>query len=150
MTFRTLPILITSKAPATRLDMINRRQVLSTCCALTMLLSQPALGQSEQPFTAAAFRAAQREGRSILVEIHASWCAICKAQTRVLSRLLADPKFKDIVVFRVDFDAQKAEVRAFGASMQSTLITFQGGDEVARSVGDTDANVIADLLSLAL
>jgi hypothetical protein len=55
-----------------------------------------------------------------------------------------------MVVFRVDFDTQKAEVRNFKARMQSTLITYQGTKETGRSVGDTNPDSIADLLSLAL
>jgi hypothetical protein len=34
--------------------------------------------------------------------------------------------------------------------MQSTLITFKGSEEIARSVGDTNPESIADLLALAL
>ena len=41
-------------------------------------------------------------------------------------------------------------MRNFKARMQSTLITFKGGEEVARSVGDTNPDSIADLLALAL
>jgi len=41
-------------------------------------------------------------------------------------------------------------VRAFGARSQSTLIAFKGAKETARSVGDTDAGSIADLLDTTL
>ena len=39
---------------------------------------------------------------------------------------MAEPKFKDLIYFIVDFDAQKDAVRFFGAQMQSTLIAFKG------------------------
>jgi hypothetical protein len=50
------------------------------------------------------------------------------------------------MVFRVDFDSQKDAVKAFGARMQSTLITFKGFQETGRSVGDTNSSSIAALL----
>jgi thioredoxin 1 len=118
--------------------------------AAILCASAPAFAAEEQPFTRQAFLAAQKDGKSILVEIHASWCPTCQAQKPILGKLFADPKFKNLAVFRVDFDSQKDEVRNFKARIQSTLITFKGNEEIARSVGDTNADSIADLLALAL
>jgi thioredoxin 1 len=129
--------------------MITRRSLLSIAAA-SALAPAPAFAAEELPFTRQAFQAAQKDGKSILVEIHASWCPTCAAQKPILSKLFADPKFKNLAVFRVDFDGQKDEVRNFKARIQSTLITFKGNEEVARSVGDTNAASIADLLALAL
>ena len=42
----------------------------------------------------------------------------------------------------VDFDTQKDVVRQMGATMQSTLVVFRGKQEIARSVGDTNADSI--------
>jgi thioredoxin 1 len=112
--------------------------------------SRTAFAAEEQPFTRSAFEAAQNAGKSILIEIHASWCPTCRAQKPILSKLMFDPRYKEISVFRVDFDSQKAEVRNFKARFQSTLITFKGTEERARSVGDTNPDSIADLLALAL
>lgn len=102
------------------------------------------------PFSAEAFRAAQASGSPILVEIHADWCPTCKAQKPILDKLTADPKFKDMKIFRVDFDAMKPEVKQFGAQMQSTLIVFKGTAEQGRSVGDTKEASIAALLDKSL
>ena len=101
-------------------------------------------------FSAEAFKAAQASGSPILVEIHADWCPTCKAQDPILDKLTADPKFKDLKVFRVDFDAMKPVVRQFGAQMQSTLIVFKGSAEQGRSVGDTKEASIAALLDKSL
>ena len=100
----------------------------------------------DTPFEQTAFAAAQREGKPILVEVWASWCPTCAAQRPILEKLTADPAFKDLVVFRVDFDAQKPQVREFGAQMQSTLVVFRGAAERGRSVGDTNADSIRALL----
>jgi thioredoxin 1 len=101
-------------------------------------------------FSADAFKAAQASGSPILVEIHADWCPTCKAQSPILDKLTADPKFKDLKVFRVDFDAMKPVVKQFGAQMQSTLIVFKGPAEQGRSVGDTKEASIAALLDKSL
>lgn len=102
------------------------------------------------PFSAEAFKAAQASGSSILVEIHADWCPTCKAQNPILNKLTADPKFRDLKIFRVDFDAMKPAVKQFGAQMQSTLIVFKGAAEQGRSVGDTREASIAALLDKSL
>jgi thioredoxin 1 len=99
-----------------------------------------------QDYNAKAFAAAQAAGKPILIEIHASWCPTCKAQLPILGELEKQDKFKDLMVFRVDFDSQKDAVKAFGARVQSTLITFKGTKETGRSVGDTNAASIAGLL----
>src|SRR5258708_4567003 len=130
--------------------MITRRFLLSAASAAVLFTSTAAFAAEEQPFTRQAFQAAQNSGKSILVEIHASWCPTCQAQKPILGKLFADPKFKNMAVFRVDFDAQKDEVRNFKARIQSTLITFKGTQEIARSVRDTNPASIADLLALAL
>ncbi len=102
------------------------------------------------PYSAEAFKAAQASGSPILVEIHADWCPTCKAQAPILAKLTADPKFKDLKVFRVDFDAMKPALQRFGAQMQSTLIVFKGSAEKGRSVGDTKQASIAALLDKSL
>ena len=102
------------------------------------------------PFSASAFKAAQAAGNPILVEIHADWCPTCKAQKPIVEKLSADPKFSDLKIFRVDFDAMKPIVKDFGAQMQSTLIVFKGSTEKGRSVGDTRPDSIAALLDKGL
>lgn len=110
----------------------------------------PLWANTAVPFSAEAFKAAQASGRPILVEIHADWCPVCKAQSPILDRLTAEPRFKNLKVFRVDFDAMKPVVREFGAQAQSTLIVFKGAAEQGRSVGDTREASIAALLDKSL
>ena len=110
----------------------------------------PSWASPAVPFSAEAFKAAQASGGPILVEIHADWCPTCKAQNPILDRLTSASKFKDLKIFRVDFDAQKAVVKEFGAQMQSTLIVFKGAAEQGRSVGDTKEASIGALLDKSL
>jgi thiol-disulfide isomerase/thioredoxin len=118
--------------------------------AATAVLVAPAFGTETKAFDPQSFAAAQKEGKSILVGIHASWCPTCKAQDPILGELMAEPKFKDLVYFVVDFDNQKDAVQFFGARVQSTLIAFKGATETGRSVGDTSRTSIASLLSKTL
>src|SRR5665647_3403082 len=130
--------------------MILTRRFLSGAIVAAALagagLFSPASADTTVPFSAEAFKAAQAAGSPILVEIHADWCPTCKAQKPILDKLTADPKFKDLKIFRVDFDAMKPQVREFGAQMQSTLIVFKGTAERGRSVGDTKQASISALL----
>jgi thioredoxin 1 len=130
--------------------MISRRHFLASVGAAVVVSFGAADAGNEQSFTAQAFRAAQDAGKPILVDIEASWCPTCRTQARILNELTAQPKFRDLVVLRVDFDSQKQEVRNFGARAQSTLIVFKGTDEVGRSVGDTNPSTIAALLAKAI
>jgi thioredoxin 1 len=118
--------------------MLSRRSILKASLIATAIGVSPALAETAPSFDAKAFADAQKAGKPILVAIHASWCPTCKAQAPILSELRADPKFKDLVYFVIDFDSQKDWVNRFDARMQSTLIVFKGPKEEGRSVGDTD------------
>jgi len=127
--------------------MLSRRSLLIVASAFALT---PALAESPRTFDATPFAEAQKNGKPILVAIHASWCPTCKAQQPILGDLLADPKYRNVAYFVIDFDSQKDLVKRFGVRMQSTLIAFKGSQEEARSVGDTNRESIAALLNKAL
>jgi thiol-disulfide isomerase/thioredoxin len=130
--------------------MLSRRSLLFAAAAASAAIATPTSAAGPQPFNDAAFAEAQKAGKPVFVAIHASWCPICKAQTPILAELMADPRFKDLTYFTIDFDSQKDLVRRFGARMQSTLISFKGTAEQGRSVGDTNRQSIAALLNKTL
>jgi thiol-disulfide isomerase/thioredoxin len=117
--------------------MLSRRSVLVASLVASALAMAPALAETAPAFDAKAFADAQKAGKPILIAIHAPWCPTCKAQAPILSELRADPRFKNLATFVVDFDSQKDVVKRFGANTQSTLIAFKGQKEQGRSVGDT-------------
>jgi thiol-disulfide isomerase/thioredoxin len=130
--------------------MHSRRSILFATVATISALAAPAFAAETKTFEPGPFAAAQQAGKPILVAIQASWCPTCKAQKPILSELMAEPKFKNLVYFVVDFDSQKEAVKYFGARVQSTLITFKGATETGRSVGDTEPSSIAALLNKTL
>jgi thioredoxin 1 len=132
------------------LVMLSRRCVLFAAIAAGTAFVVPAFATETKTFDPQSFAAAQQAGKPIFVAIHASWCPTCKAQTPILSELMAEPKFKNLVYFVVDFDSQKDAVKYFGARMQSTLIAFKGATETGRSAGDTERASIAALLDKTL
>lgn len=127
-----------------------RSLLLVIVAAAALFGAFPAAAEEWKPFDAAAFAEAQKEGKPILIDVFAVWCPVCRAQNPILVQLTREPKYKDLVVFKVDFDTQKDALRAFNAQSQSTLIVFKGGSEQGRSVGDTDQDSIAALLDKAL
>jgi thioredoxin len=124
--------------------------LLLVVASVTLLASLPASSAEWKPFDAAAFAQAQKDGKPILVDIFAVWCPTCRAQNPILTQLTREPKYKDLVLFKIDFDTQKDAVRALKATSQSTLIAYKGETETDRSVGDTNPASIAALLDSAL
>jgi thioredoxin len=127
-----------------------RALIVVVISGAALLASLPASAAEWKSFDAASFAEAKEQGKSILVDIFAVWCPVCRAQNPILVQLTREPKYNDLVVFKVDFDKQKDDVRALNAQNQSTLIVFKGEAETGRSVGDTDKDSIAALLDKAL
>jgi thioredoxin-like negative regulator of GroEL len=123
------------------------RRLLVIASVIAALSAAPALAGTEIPYTPTAFQAAQAANEPIVVWVHATWCPTCAKQAPILSKLEADPGYKGLKVFMVDFDSQKDVVRGFGVQMQSTLIAFHGAKEEARSTGQTDEAAIRAIVA---
>ena len=124
----------------------TRRALLALLVMVSAVWAVPAFAVEPVPFTEQAFDAAQKSGKPILVDTYATWCDICARQKPIIDKLLQEPKYKDLVTFRVNFDTQKDIMRKFNARVQSTLIVFHGDKEVGRSVGETQPEWIEDLM----
>jgi len=127
--------------------MLDRRTLFAALAGIA--LAAPAL-TGTMAFKATDFDKARMSGKPVLVEVTAPWCSVCKAQKPILSELRAQPRFKDLTVFEVDFDSQKDALRSLNVQKQSTLIVYRGGQEVGRSTGETSKKAIEGLLSKAL
>ncbi|GAA0733472.1 hypothetical protein GCM10009106_16150 [Sphingomonas japonica] len=110
------------------------------------VVAAPASATERVAYSDAAFAAAQRAGRPILVEVHAPWCPVCAAQGRMLDKLTAKGD-RDLIVFRIDYDSQKPLWKKFGAQKQSTMIAFRGAKETGRIAYVSDEASMTRLLA---
>lgn len=121
-------------------------RLMQSFAAATVMLAVLSIGAlARQPFDAKAFEEAKAAGKTILIDVYASWCPVCKKQQPIIGQLEKDRPA--LVVYTLDFDRDKAALKALGVQSQSTLIVFKGTKEVGRSTGDTDPARISALLS---
>ena len=130
--------------------MTQIRALFAGLVAVFLVVSMPASASQGDAYSPEALAAAQEAGKPILVDVYAGWCSTCKAQQPILAGLTSQPKYKDLVVLRADFDKDKEALKALGVQKQSTLIVFKGDKEMDRSVGSTDPVAIEGLLDQAL
>lgn len=121
----------------------------SLLLAISFLIAMPVFA-NPTAFTQSAFSQLQKEGKPILIEVHAPWCPTCRAQEPIVNMLLDKKEYRSINTLRVDFDNQKDALKAFNVSKQSTLIVYKGSKEMGRSTGDTSAASIEKLIQKAI
>ncbi len=109
--------------------------VLALCATA---FAAPASAQDWMAYSPAAFAEAQSAGKPVVVHVHASWCPTCRAQMPTLDELKAELAPSGVAFIRVDFDKDKEFLRTHRVSSQSTVLTFKGDKETARSVAQTD------------
>jgi thioredoxin 1 len=119
--------------------------LLSTVVALAAVLAVTLSARAAEPFVGNAFQAAQSAGKTILIDVRASWCPVCKQQKPIIAAI--EKERPNLVVYEVDFDTAKDVLRRFQVQRQSTLIVFKGEREVGRSIADTDPTRIRDLVA---
>ena len=102
------------------------------------------------PFEPSSFEAAKTSGKSVVIDVTASWCSTCRAQTKIIDSLAGKPEYKDVLVLKLDYDGQKDDMRSLGAQNRSTLIAFKGAEETGRSVADTDPASVEKLFASTL
>ena len=127
-----------------------RTAIRSLVIATGLALAAAAAFAGEVPFTKSAFDKALADGKPVVVDFAASWCPTCKAQKPIVQSLLKDAKRESLTVFVADYDAEVALKKQMNVTMQSTLVAFKGGKEVARSTGQTDRTALAELLDKTL
>jgi thiol-disulfide isomerase/thioredoxin len=124
------------------------RLVVTIIAVAVMAVALSFEALARQPYDTKAFEQAQAAGKTILIDVFAPWCPVCKKQQPIIGRLEKDKP--GLVVYALDFDRDKAELKKFGVNSQSTLIVFKGAKEVGRSTGETDPARIEALVSKGL
>ncbi|MDH3970355.1 MAG: thioredoxin family protein [Rhodospirillales bacterium] len=130
--------------------MTQIRAFFAGLVAALLVASMPASAAETQPYSPEALAEAQTAGKPILVDVYAAWCSTCRTQKPILAALTAQPKYKNLLLLRADFDKDKEVLKELGVRSQSTLIVFKGDQELVRSVGSTNAVAIEGLLDLTL
>lgn len=130
--------------------MTSRRTFFALLGLLPLGVAAAARAGEPRPYSQDAFDAARAAGTPILVVVSAPWCPICRTQKPILARLGADPRFRDLLIFEIDFDSQKALLRTLDVRTQSTLIAYKGATETGRSVGETQPEWIEGLVEKTL
>jgi len=123
--------------------------LLAMLTTALILVTSPAVA-GEEPFSAARFDRLVASGQPVVVDFHADWCPICRAQAPIVKELLATPELKNVTVLVADYDTELALRKSLNVSKQSTLVVLRHGKEVARSTGDTSRNGLAALLRQAI
>lgn len=117
---------------------------------LALIAATTASAQPIQPFSFDALKAAQAAGKPILVDVFAPWCPTCRAQAPTIDSLATDPSARNLVILRVDFDHQSAELAYLHVNKQATLIAYKGKAELGRALGITDPGQIKALAHIVL
>jgi thiol-disulfide isomerase/thioredoxin len=116
----------------------------------TMQLTARAETGGWQTYNEAAFMMAQGKDKTIVVDVYADWCPTCRAQAPILEELRQERQSGDVLFVKVNFDEQKAFLRAHRIPRQSTVLVFRGETEVARSIAETNRTRLRGIVLGAL
>ena len=115
-----------------------------------MQLSAQGVPAGWTSYNEAEFMMAQKKGKTIVVDVYADWCPTCRAQAPILEELRQERHGGDVLFVKVNFDEEKAFLRAHRIPRQSTVLVFKGMDEVARSVAETNRTRLRSVVQGAL
>lgn len=105
---------------------------------------------SEKKFTTANFEAeVLASEKPVLVDFWATWCMPCRMLAPTVEEV-ADETEDRAVVGKVNVDEEMELARRYRVASIPTLIVFENGAEVRRSVGVVEKEDIYDLLGLPM
>ncbi len=112
---------------------------------LAVVLSLGLAVSAAQPYEEKSFNEAQAAGKTVLIDVTASWCPTCKKQEPIIRAI--EKERPNLVVYEVDFDKAKDLLQRLQVRAQSTLIVYKGRKEVARSTAETDPGRLRALVA---
>ena len=115
-----------------------------------MQLSAAAVPAGWTAYDEAEFMMAQKKGKTIVVDVYADWCPTCRAQAPILEKLRTETQSSDVLYVKVNFDEEKAFLKAHRIPRQSTVLVFKGMDEIARSIAQTNRAALRSVVLGAL
>jgi thioredoxin 1 len=132
---------------------MNRRRFNALALAVLaapFAAADPVLARDFAAYRADSFPKLLGAGGSLIVHVHADWCAVCRAQMPIINKALAAPAYANVKTVRVNFDKDKQFLADYKVVRQATIVAFKGGKEVARLSYDTDEEKIRKTLAAAL
>ena len=97
--------------------------------------------------TTDAFNRVLQCGKPVLVDFWATWCNPCRMMAPILEEV-ADAVGDQVVVCKVDIDAEPALAQEYGIMSIPTLMVFKDGEITAQSVGVQSKQAVLDMLEL--
>ena len=110
--------------------------------------------EKKTTFDKELFNKAQSEGKIVVVSSWMKYCSSCANQMKVLQKAkkegeLSDIKFDNIEYF--SFDVTNREIaNLFDVQYQTTLLIFNGDQEIYRSIGETTEDLIYKALKASI
>lgn len=130
---------------------MNARNLATAAFTFALsVLSSLAVAGEIKPFSQQEFDQLNKAGQSVVLDVTAPWCSVCKQQKPIVENLMKQPAYKDVTLMTIDFDSSKPILKNFKVTTQSTLIAFKGGKEVGRSIGDTTPSGLEALIKKAV
>lgn len=123
-----------------------RTNPLAVLGAALLAAAGPVAAGEFAPVSMAAFQAAVAAHRPVVFHVRTAAGVLCTAQHAVLTKLMAEPGFKDYLVLEVDFTGNPQAVQMLGATMPATIILDRDGVDIGRVQGATDEASIRALL----
>ena len=100
--------------------------------------------EKDTNFTIEDFKAAQNEGKTIVVNSWNKYCSTCKAQTKVFRSAKND--FNDVIFYFYE-QTENPEIAEFlKIDYWTTIAVYKNNKEIAREMGITNKNKIYDLI----
>jgi len=84
----------------------------------------------------------------VLVDFYADWCGPCRMMAPTLDDL-AQKRAGEVLVLKLDTDANPLTASRFGIRGIPTVIAFQGGNERSRHVGVADLKILENLAGIS-
>jgi thiol-disulfide isomerase/thioredoxin len=128
---------------------LNRRNLVVSAI-LAFLIPPVAQAADLVPFNSIRFEEARKSGKSIVLQVTATWCGPCQRLRKVVGGLLENPEFKDLMIFDADFDVNKDALVNLNAHTVTTLVIYRGGIEILRRSGETSSDVVEAVLKKAM
>jgi thioredoxin 2 len=82
----------------------------------------------------------------VLVDFYADWCGPCKMMAPTLDEL-AHKRAGEVLILKLDTEANPLTASRFGIRGIPTVIAFQGGKERGRRVGLADMKALEELVA---